>query len=228
MKTEFLFKRVVFIFWSAFSFIFTIFSCFYAVYLQQAMVVQNSRNFYFLVTTSTHIEVSAQTSRWLGGAGYVMHTGDKDYVAYAVYTKQTDGENATRSLMEKVEDVKLVCFSASPLYLKKSEDKRKVSIYKGAFGCLFSHIDALNREIKRLHDGATQQSVKRFLQIQLKQFSYMQKQYQDTFSAFSSVCEKACQMIEEICKEIIYLKDVRYLLCFLSQSYINLSEKFRL
>lgn len=194
----------------------------------KSTVLETQKNFYFLVSTSSHIQASTHNAQYLGGAGYTLAYGDRDYVTYAVYTDVSSGEQAYQSLKQQDKDVLLITLHTKNLRFVTKKDKQSTSTYKSAFECLYAHIRLLNEEIARLDDGATQDSTKRFLKIQRRQFLYMQRQYEKVFSEFSSVCKQAVEQIEEMQSQIVYVKDMRYLSCFLCQSYALLAENVQL
>jgi hypothetical protein len=52
----------------------------------------------------------------------------------------------------------------------------------------------------------------------------MEKEYEKSFSNFSVVCKQAVAQIENMTSEIVYVKAMRYLECFLCQEYVHLGN----
>ena len=199
---------------------------FYAQFLSGVQSVDVTKNFYFLVLDSTHIEVSTHQTQTLGGAGFLLNENRQDYVVLSVYLKSDEGERVLDSVLQTAKNAKLVTIKSGNLYFKTLFDKQKADFYVGAFDTLYSLIEVLNNEISRLDKGATQESSKRILGIYQKQFTYLQKKYQEGFSAFSSVCGRASKELFKIMDGIVYAKDLRYLLCELCVAYTDLSKEF--
>ena len=217
MKTDFFWKNIIR------CIVFVAIVVLFAIFLIQNNVgnitaLQTQKEFYYLASTSTHIEASTHNAQYLGGAGFTLDYKDRTYVTYAVYTDSTVAERAFRALKEQDEDVCVLKIQA-----KQAKISRKNAIaYKNAFHCLYAQIRLFNAEIARLDDGATQESVKRFLAIQQRQFSYMKTEYEQSFPKFSTVCQNAVEQIERMKNQTVYAKDMRYLQCFLCDSYVRL------
>ena len=113
-------------------------------------------------------------------------------------------------------------------YLKGVKQKENAAFFAGAFESLYGCMQVLNGEIKRLERGATQESSKRILQTVSRQFSFLKKQYAEKVAGYANACENAQKRLSEMLSNIIYAKDLRYLLCELSVAYANLSKNFSL
>ena len=71
-----------------------------------------NKEFYFLVSTSTHIQASTHYVEWNGGAGYLLENSGRTYVVYSVYTKKEDGLAVQTALIDK--DTTLLISSIKP------------------------------------------------------------------------------------------------------------------
>lgn len=180
--------------------------------------LETQKEFYYLASTSTHIEASTHNAQYLGGAGFALEYKDRTYVTYAVYTDSTVAERAFQSLKKQDEDVCVLKIQAKQAKIPREN----ATAYKNAFHCLYAQIGLFNAEIARLEDGATQESTKRFLTIQQRQFSYMKREYEQSFPKFSTVCQDAVDQMERMKKQTVYVKDMRYLQCFLCDAYARL------
>ena len=205
---------------------FVVCSLVYAVVIKKADVEQASKNFYFLVSDSTHIEVSAHVALLNGGAGYVLKNDGREYVAYAVYRKETDVERAQTCMANVGEDTQILPLTSGDLYFKTNEEKRKKESVLSAFFCLYDCISLLEQEIGRLEKGATQQSSKRILGVLKKQFAYLHKEYAELFPEYGAVCESAKTVLQKSIESVVYVTDLRYLACELCFSYIELSKTY--
>ena len=150
---------------------------------------------------------------------------EREYVAISVYFSKTQAEIVQSNLsmpsmvLEK---------TTENLYFKTKKQKQKAKRIIGAFSCLKSCIGVLNGEIERLESGATQQSSKRILSDLRRQFAYLAKEYQKDFVSYAFVCEKASAYLLEITDGTVYVGDLRYLLCALCNSFVDLSKEFSL
>lgn len=226
MATGFFYKKIVKGGVCLFAFAWIVFSLGYAVYLSSATVVNTSKNFYFLVSSSAHIEVSAHQATQMGGAGYLFEQNGRESVALSVYCTKIEAVTVHANLKDGQTEI---LFLQSPkLYLKTRKQKQKKQVYKNAFCILSDCINFLDTEIDRLEKGATQQSSKRILAVLKDEFSFLQKEYQKDFAPFATVCKNAEENLACALAGVVYLEDLRYLLCDLSVSYIRLSEEFQI
>ena len=86
----------------------------------------------------------------------------------------------------------------------------------------------LNGEIKRLEEGATQESSKRILQSLSRQFAYLSKENSMQQEEYTKLCQNASNRVEGFIQGVVYVKDLRYLLCDLCNGYLKLSKNFAL
>ena len=207
---------------------FTLSTCFYAKRLENAETVVMAKHFYFLVSDDQSIEVSKEMIELQGGAGYALVHENETYAAYAVYFSSDESKSAQSSVIEMGKNAKVVEISCAPLYLKTAKQKENAAFFAGAFESFYGCMQVLNGEIKRLERGATQESSKRILQTLSRQFSFLKKQYAEKVAGYANACKNAQKRLSEMLSNIIYAKDLRYLLCELSVAYANLSKNFSL
>ena len=200
----------------------------YANTFTTAQTVVLDKELYYLVDESTHTQAVSSFAQLQGGAGYVLETPTREYVAYSMYFDKSESETAQTSLL--AQDVKttmhVVCVDT--LTFRTREEKRRVSTVISAFSCLDGCMQVLNQEIGRLENGATQQSSKRILTTLIDQFSHLQTQYQTSYPAFALTCKNAKVQLQSCISEIVYVKDLRYVLCDLGVAYANLGKEFTL
>lgn len=200
----------------------------YAVALNNAKTVGTGKTFYFVVSSSEHIEVSTHLTKWSGGAGYPLAYNGGEYAAYAVYFTESEGETAQTSVEKTGEETEVLALQGNPISFKSRAEKENAVRIVGAFDCLYGCMQVLNKEIARLEQGATQESSKRILKTLTRQFSYLETEHKNTIKGYSSVCKNAKTSLSELTSDIVYAKDLRYLLCELSVAYVNLSKNFTL
>lgn len=200
----------------------------YAEFLSNAKTVSTDKNFYFLVSTSTHVEASTQTALQNGGAGYSLVFDERDYVAFSAYSQKSDGEQAQTVMKRVGEDTTLLRLGVDTLCFKTFKEKKNAAKIVGGLESLYGCIKVLEKEIARLEDGATQQSSKRVLQTLSKQFSFLKTEYERIFPSLSKVCAEADSDIQTVCADIVYVSRLRYLHCALCNSYVHLGEEFSL
>ena len=206
-----------------------VFICFvFACVLSSVQTYTLGKTFYVLVSSSKHIQASTHTAQNLGGAGFLFSDENTDYVAYAAYTSQTEGMQAQRELNAIGQDALLLPVTVETLYFKSPQDKKKSEQIIAVFAWLETQLDLLKQEIKLFERGITQQAVRRLLVTQGKQFAYAKEEYSSILPAFSKVCTSAQSQIDEMINGIVYLKDMRFLHCYLTQAYVDMSKRFAL
>ena len=225
MTTEFFYKRICKIAALFINFSFLCFSFVYAAFLSSATVVDTARTFYFLVSPSTHLEVSAHNAAQIGGAGYLVHANGRDYAALSVYLTDTAATAVSTNLTDT--PTQIIPLESNKLYLKTRRQKQQETVYKNAFSCLGDCIRVLDIEIARVEKGATQQSSKRILKTLKNTFAFLRKEYKNEFAAFADACQNAANTLSVLTQSTVYVEDLRYLQCELCVSYLRLSEDFR-
>ncbi len=200
----------------------------YTIIFQRTLKLSVSQEFYFLVSNSLHVEVSAELVKLEGGAGYLLEKEGREYAVFSVYLNREEGERAQKSLIKEGKQVALFSKKSDILYLKTREEKKNKNDYLGAFQCLHACMEVLDQEISRLDKGATQESSKRILNKLTSLFSFMEKKYNRIFPDFSIICRDADVYLNNIIKNIVYVRDLRYLLCDLSVKYLHLAQEFSL
>lgn len=195
----------------------------YAWTIKRRETVSLSRTFYFLVSKNTHIQAGVYQSVLDGGAGFVLEKEGEYFVALTVYQTQTQAETVWKNLSEETE---IVEFSVDKLYFKGARDKKSKKGIISAFSCLGSYIQLLEKEIVRLNSGATQNSSKRVLQTLNRQIEFLEREYRGRFAPFESLCYRAKNLIKGALGEIVYVSDLRYLLCDMCFSFVKMSEFF--
>lgn len=198
---------------------------FYAGILRNMRVIDVSKNFYFLTSSTSHVEVGIYDAQQQGGAGYYLEKEGTGYVALGVYLHEEEAKFVQNNLKEPT---KCIVVPANKLYLKNNINKQRADEIRNAFGCLDGAIQVLNSEIARIDKGATQQSSKRVLSQLSGVLSYLEKQHAQSLPAFSSVYQWVIDFLKEKCLGIVYARDLRYALCFLCESYVQLSKEYSL
>ena len=196
----------------------------YAFSLSKAKEVNFEESVYFLVLEDARIEAGTEFVKWQGGAGYLLSLGEEEYVAISVFLNKESAEIVQKRLRENGQKTSLIKKGVQRLYFKGKE-KRKASMYINALNLFKSYVHLLEDCIGRLENGLTQEGCKRILKTLEKQFCYAQKVYAG-YPAFSHLCDKSSQELSKICEGIIYLKDLRYLLCYQIDVFFALCDVF--
>lgn len=204
-------------------FAFVVLCVVYSFAVKKANVVRMDAKYSFVVKRYENTEVGSFESEQLGGAGYTMRIDGKTCVAVSVYESLSDAESVKETLGE---EYSVYTMSSNDLYLLTNKQKLRATVYEGAFASLDGCIQVLSGEIKRLDNGATQQSSKRILSGLQRQFSYLAKNYQTDFPAYSDLCEQAVEELKEQTGDVIYARKLRALLCRLCENYCNLTRRF--
>ncbi len=200
----------------------------YAKTLSTVETVALNAEFYYLVSEDMQMEAGAEFVRLDGGAGYLLTNGDEEYVALSVYLKERDGVTVLENLKNNGKTGRILGRKVDKLYLKTTEQKKQASLYQGAFQSLYGCMQVLEECIFRLEKGMTQESCKRLLNTLKKQVVYLEKEYEGEFEKCASVCKEAKTCLTEMVSNTVYLKDLRYLACFLAEEYVSLANVFSL
>ena len=139
--------------------------------------------------------------------------------------KEEEGIAVQNSMADRAEILQI---DVGRLYFKTCEEKRRATLYQSALNCLHGCMEVLDEEINRLARGATQQSALRILGILWRQLSYLSTAYEEPFPKYAQVCKCASEQLNDLLSDIIYVKDLRYLLCDLTTNYIQICADFSL
>lgn len=212
----------------ALSLLFTFGSIGYANALSRAKTVATEECFYYLVDTSNNTQAVSNFVDLQGGAGYFLQQDNREYVAYAMYMNKTEGEKAKVVLSAQNQNVALVPVYVNNLVFKTKTQKSRSQLVVRALSWLRGSMQILQQEIQRLDRGATQQSSRHVITTLVKQFAYMEKEYRASYSDFSLVCKTAGEQLTVCINDIIFSKDLRYVLCYLGVEYQKLGNTFSL
>ncbi len=199
---------------------------FYAQSLANAQRVEVDKSFYFLATKDERVEVGAEFAKLDGGAGYLWENGGKNYVVLSVYRTQSDGEQIRATLAENGKETELIAKEVGSLYFKGGT-KKKSALYLNALRTFDSYISLLEECISRLERGSSQESCKRLLSILKRQFAYSEKSYKD-YGEYARVCKYSKETLSTLCKDTLFAKDLRHLLCWQAEKYLELASAFSL
>lgn len=205
--------------------LFVFFTVVYAAFLGRAQSVWLGQSFYFLLSNAEHVEAGAYDAQFNGGAGYLLEYGGNEYVVLSVYMKEEEGIAVQNSMADKAEILQI---DVGRLYFKTCEEKRRATLYQSALNCLHGCMEVLDEEINRLARGATQQSALRILGILWRQLEYLSTAYEESFPKYAQVCKCASEQLNDLLSDIVYVKDLRYLLCDLTKDYIQICADFSL
>ncbi len=228
MSANFFKNRMIAVALFATATLFTLGCVFYSWSFYQMEVYNVSKSFYFLVVDEVHIQASTAEIQYDGGAGFLLDYDDKEYLALAVYMKNSEAEQAKLAVANKYTNAKIVRLSSGNLYIKHKAQKNQVHKLIGALESTYGNMQVLNGEITRLANGATQSSSKRVLSHIADNLRYLEQENKEHFPAFSSVCAQTLQNLEEYTKDIVYAQNLRFLLCEWSVAYMRLTEEYNL
>lgn len=223
MMTNFIFRRV-----SRFVLLLALcFTCsgvvWYACRAWSTIRVPVNKSFYFLVSTSTHVEAGAHFAVWKGGSGYILEERGQEFVVLSVYLAEEDALAVQASLGTET-TLKKRCVES--LLLRKRSERASREYLQGAFSILYDWLTLLEQETNRLAKGCTQQSSRQTLTLLKRQMEYGEKTNTDSFFDYAQLCRKGAEALARITEKTIYVTDLRYLLCELCVGYCNLAEQF--
>lgn len=197
----------------------------YAAYAGRAIKVLHDKAFYFVVSTHTNMEVSAQVARLDGGAGYFLDREGQAYVVWSVYLSEADGQAVQAALADKTQ---LLTIRLPHLYFKTRTEKSKRYLVEGALQSLYGCIEVLSETVARLDKGLPQGACRRLLATLQRQVAYLEGAYRESYTQFAQLCGWVGEHLQEIEKKTIFSKDLRYLLCGFCEGYIDLTMEFSL
>lgn len=226
MWTDFFCGKIRRVFVGGSAVFFTLFCCIYAFFLSQAKVVAFSVSFYYLVSENTHIEAGAEFIKLEGGAGYLLCYEQKEYAVLSVYLHKADGVAVQTSLSKIGKNTRILCVKRQKLYFKTQKEKQNAGIYIGALQTLYGCAQVLNECIERLENGITQEGCKRILTPLESQFSYLSKEYEESYPSFAKMCKQTAEDLFLKGQDIVFIKDLRYLLCEICVALENMASEF--
>ncbi len=227
MSTFFLRKKgMCYVAWGL-SVLFTVFVMLYSVMLSQTRVVDVRTAFYFLVSEETHVEAGAEFVKLEGGAGYLLSCDGKGYAVFSVYLKEEDGLAVQAALSESGKAAQLLPIFIDCLFFKGA-DRKKENIYLSALNCLKEYAQVFAACASHLEKGIPQERIKRILLPAQNQLKALSKSYKKTFAAFSKLCKRLSEQLVAYNSNILYARDLRYLLCSTAVGYLELCETFAL
>lgn len=203
------------------------FSFFYAYILSGIEARSLNQSFYYLISYETYTQAGAYQVCNEGGAGYLLDDESGQYIAYTVYLNRETAEQIVEDVNQQF-GVEMLVKSSPTLYFKTKEQKDKANLVVGALNAYCGCMQVLDGEIARLEKGATQESSKRILNNLLRQFSYLGKTHAEVYPAFAQECFWVEKELETILQGTVYVKDLRFLLCGLTDSYLFLASEFSL
>ena len=224
MSVFFLRKKAVLCVVFILSFVVTASSLFYALIIGRAQVYKHNQTFYFLVSQNPHIEASSLTIKAENGAGYLLEKDGNNYVALSVYLSETDAKKALESAKHRFTEITYIPVTSENLYFITRGEKINAQETVNGLKTLLTGIVLLDKEIYRLEKGATQQSTKRVIKDLSKTIVFLGKENE----LFQVLGKNTTSIVGESLENIVYLKDLRYLLCFLCDEYTRICAKFSL
>ncbi len=223
MSTKFFTKKRETI---AFGLALSCFVCvfFYALTLCFSKRVDWDVYFYFLTAEDERVEASAEFLKWEGGAGYLLSFDGEEYAAISVYSSEEQGESVRASLLASGKKTKLVKAGVKSLYFRGKE-RSKAGLYVSALKALREYMSVLSGCIDRLEQGMTQERCKELLSMLERQYAQAEKTYEG-YPAFANVCKYTYGELSAAAKKTVYLKDLRYLLCWQAERYLEMCSRF--
>ncbi len=198
----------------------------YATEMKTSKRVEISQSFYFLLSQEMHLSAGAEQVKLEGGAGYLLRAEGKDYVAISVYLQKKEGEQVFQTLQKQGKEVKLLPKEIDTLCFF-GKDKKKAAFYVSALRLAGNYIALLNEWLVYLDKGGTQKRCREGLNELARQYVYAGESYRE-YEKFSKNCQATAKMLERLCEDVLFVKDLRYLLCLQVENYCNLCEEFSL
>lgn len=226
MSADAFFKKLLFRFCGFILVLLTAGAGIYACAMHKAEKILLNTSFYYLVKKDAHIAAGVEFAKLEGGAGYLLEDGGMQYVALSVYFDENEGYSVRQNLKNAGKDTLLIKKEVPCLYFKGSEKKNKSLIVNG-LNTLKSYIQLLKNTIERLDKGLTQEKCKSLLDIQRKQYQYAKELYRG-YEELSEVFDQSAKELFIILSDVVYLKDLRYLLCWQTEKYLSLCSEFSL
>ncbi len=170
------------------------------------------------------MEAGAEFAKLEGGAGYLLCVEGREYVALSVYGSEEEGIAVQGNLLGEGKTTQLVCEEVSSLYFRGRE-RKNTDLYVNALRTFREYMSVLIGCISRLEKGGTQERCKDLLGILQRQFAYAREAFAG-YGDFANVCEKSQGELQKMGEGTVYLKDLRYLLCWQAEQYVELCAAF--
>ena len=226
MSADYFFKKVFFQLASVGIAMFFLCICAYTGIIASAKRVFVGVSFYYLVTDDVKVEAGAEFAKLEGGAGYLLEYEGSEHVTLAVYLEESEGLAVQQNLQKTGRCTSLLHKGVSTLCFKGAE-KQKGALYVNGLNGFKSYICVLKEVIDGLANGLTQEKCKNLLSVLLRQYKHAQV----CFSAYQPLCElleQSFSRLSILVNDVVYLKDLRYLLCWQTEKYLALCSEFSL
>ena len=220
-------KRWVGILLSLISFFLTFSFLTYAVVLKKVESVWIGKNFYFLTDSDEYTEVGAYNARLDGGAGVLLEDAGREYLVLSVFLEKENAKTVqTRLKEEGYASLNIVKKGTESLYFK-GNNKAYADTIVTALEIFYNYMERLEFCISELEKGMTQDLCKRTLKNLEKQI----RLHGNVFSGLVEIAQlykNSADKISSICQDVIYLKDLRSLLCWQADNFVSVCSKFSL
>lgn len=224
MLAEFFSKRIIRTFSCVIAVTFVLICTGYAFALSRVKRVPFEWNVYFLVNQGMAVEAGAEFIKWNGGAGYLIEREGERYAAIHVFFDRSSAENVQNRLTESGQGASIISIGTHALYFKGNE-KGHGELYVKALKLLKSYVYLVEDCIVRLENGMSQEACIRILKTITSQFKHAKTVYAN-YPQFGAVCKETVRELQSICCGTVYLKDLRFLLCYQTDSLIDLCSNF--
>ena len=162
-------------------------------------------------------------------AGFLLKSEKHDKVALCVYFQGEEATKIKNANSQKYENLQITAQTCANLYLKRDSEKKQAKIIKSGFDGIYTAARLLDETGKMLEKGGTQNTAKSLLKrISSYLESLSEKFKQNKISNFEKVFKNAKSKVDEICTQVVYLKDLRYLSCNLCSEYFRLYSSYSL
>ncbi len=186
--------------------------------------VDMGATFYFLTAEEEHVEAGAEFVKLEGGAGYLLEVDGEEYVALSVYDAEEEGERVRENLLKTGKKTKLVKAGVERLYFRGKE-RKNANLYVNALRLFQQYISVLSGYIDRLEEGLTQERCKELLRLLERQYARAEEDYAE-YAAYAQTCRHTREELARAVEKTVYLKDLRYLLCWQAERYLQLCAAF--
>lgn len=227
MSTGFFYKKITALLAGALGLMVTLTTLVYAFYLSNAQMGGYCGKVYFLVSEDANVQAGAHFAQWEGGAGYLFTYNGTDYVAISAYFEESDGVSVQASLLADGKETRLLTLGGNRLYFKTCAQKKNANVYVGALQAFYGCLQVFGRGVALL-EQSTQERAKEYYSSLEKQFLYLGKKYEAGYPDFAKICKEGAHALHEMSSQTLYVKDLRYLLCELSEKYASLAANFSL
>ncbi len=223
MRTDFFYKNLRYVVGIVLAVLLIASIIFSTKACKNAQILPYEVEIYYLVTEDVHVQAGAEFVRLEGGAGYLLENKGKEYVVLNVYFAQSDAKSVQDALSALGRKTQVISLSENTVKSRDKQGYLRLQKYIGALQSMYGCMNVFSQSIMLLEKGETQERVKEMLLKISAHLTYLSKIYGD-YNRYAQVCVKTAENLTLYKNEILYVCDLRYILCDMAYEYMKLMK----